>query len=47
VTQTSGRAQVFSTFTACNSFNPEPQYRIRCLFDDNTLIETQTTDARW
>lgn len=36
----SGRARVVSSFTARNAFNLELKYRIDCLFDGSSLIET-------
>lgn len=41
----SGRARVVSTFTAKNSLNLELRYRIDCLFDGPTLIETSIAEA--
>jgi len=40
-----GRASLESTFTAKNSFNLELKYKIRCLFDSNTLIEANVVEA--
>ena len=44
VPHASGRARVVSSFTAKNAFNLELKYRIDCLFDGATLIETQINE---
>ena len=41
----SGRARVVSTFTAKNAFNLELKYRIDCLFDGPTLVETNIAES--
>jgi hypothetical protein len=41
----SGRARVISSFTAKNALNLELKYRIECLFDGPTLIETNITES--
>lgn len=40
----SGRARVVSTFTAKNALSLELKYRIDCLFDGATLIETNVAE---
>jgi hypothetical protein len=40
----SGRTRVVSSFTAKNALNLELKYRISCLFDGPTLIETQISE---
>ncbi len=40
----SGRARIVSSFTAQNGFNLKLKYRISCLFDGPTLIETQISE---
>lgn len=40
----SGRARVVSSFTARNGFNLELKYRIDCLFDGASLMETQIVE---
>ncbi|PRD43134.1 hypothetical protein C5748_13085 [Phyllobacterium phragmitis] len=40
-----GRVSLDSTFTAKNAFNFELKYRIRCLFDGSTLIESQIVES--
>lgn len=40
-----GRTQVISSFTAKNSFNLELKFRIRCLFDENGMIEANISEA--
>ena len=40
----SGRARVVSTFSAKNAFNLELKYRIDCLFDGPTLVETNIAE---
>jgi hypothetical protein len=40
----SGRARVVSSFTAKNALDLELKYRISCLFDGPTLIETQISE---
>lgn len=42
----SGRARVVSSFTAKNAFDLELKYRIDCLFDGPTLIETNISEDR-
>lgn len=41
----SGRARVVSSFTAKNALNLELKYRIDCLFDGSTLIETNIIES--
>lgn len=41
----SGRARVVSTFTAKNALNLELKFRIDCLFDGRTLIETSIAES--
>jgi hypothetical protein len=41
-----GRVALDSTFTAKNGFNLELKYRIRCLFDGRTLIESNVVEAQ-
>lgn len=41
-----GRVALDSTFTAKNAFNLELKYRIRCLFDGQTLIEANIAEAQ-
>jgi hypothetical protein len=41
----SGRARVVSTFTAKNALNLKLRYRIDCLFDGPTLIETNIAES--
>lgn len=41
----SGRARIVSSFTAKNAFNLELEYRIDCLFDGPTLIETNISES--
>ena len=41
----SGRARVVSTFTAKNALNLELKYRIDCLFDGATLVETNVAES--
>lgn len=45
VSHASGRARVVSTFTAKNAFNLELEYRIDCLFDGASLIETHIAES--
>lgn len=40
-----GRVALDSSFTAKNSFNLELKYRVRCLFDGMTLIESTVSEA--
>lgn len=40
-----GRVALDSSFTAKNAFNLELKYRIRCLFDGQTLIESNIAEA--
>ena len=40
-----GRVALDSSFTAKNSFNLELKYRIRCVFDGQTLIESSIAEA--
>jgi hypothetical protein len=46
VPHASGRARVVSSFTARNGFNLELKYRIDCLFDGGTLLETLIVEDR-
>lgn len=41
----SGRARVVSTFTAKNALNLELEYRIDCLFDGKSLVETNVAES--
>ena len=41
----SGRSRVVSSFTAKNSFDLELNFRIDCLFDEATLIETNIAES--
>ena len=41
----SGRARVVSSFTAKNALNLELKFRIDCLFDGSTLIETNIAES--
>ena len=45
VPHVSGRARVVSTFTARNALNLELKYRIDCLFDGRSLIETNIAES--
>lgn len=45
VPHVSGRAHVFSTFSAKNAFNLKLKYRIGCLFDGTTLVETSIAES--
>lgn len=40
-----GRVALDSSFSAKNSFNLELKFKIRCLFDGNTLIESNVVEA--
>lgn len=45
MTFASGRARVVSSFTAKNAFNLELKYRIDCLFEGSTLLESNIAQA--
>lgn len=41
---TDGRSTLNSTFTAKNSFNLESEFRVRCLFENGTLVDVSISE---